>query len=122
MFLINRMAAILKPKKPFVDWINRTDPTEPPLSIDDARRDSTVILVPEFETEEEAISYVESSYDVIFEDELYDWYQDESLWPKNRTLELFRQWIKIEMHSMVFDTQEDPIEKDETEADEIGLN
>ena len=122
MYLINRIAAILKPTQPFVDWINKSNPDEETITLDEVQQDCTVILVPEFEFPEETIPYIESNYSVIFKDELADWCDDDNQLPQNRSLEMFRQWINIELHSMVYDTQEDPIEKEDTEADETGMN
>ena len=34
---------------------------------------------------------------------LVDWYTDESLWPKKRSLKMFREWFDIQYHSMVWD-------------------
>jgi len=38
-------------------------------------------------------------------------YTDESLWPKKRILDMFRDWFDVEYHSMVLDTIDESIEK-----------
>ena len=43
MHTINRSIAIIKPKQPYVDWINSTAPVEKPLSVEDLYQDSSVI-------------------------------------------------------------------------------
>ena len=40
----------------------------------------------------------------IFETELESWYIDKKLWPKKRSLKLFREWFTVECHTMIEDT------------------
>ena len=42
------------------------------------------------------------------ENELRGWYTDESLWPQDRTLDLFRSWFRIEPTSLVHDVATGP--------------
>jgi hypothetical protein len=35
------------------------------------------------------------------------------LWPKNRTLKIFRQWFAVEYRSMVWDLTNEPLEIEE---------
>lgn len=112
MFIINRDAVVLKGKKPVVDWINSIDP-ENPVSLDDLREDSTVILLPPCNGKEEALFIVESNYEALFFGEIEGWIADDSMWPEGVTLETFREWFDVEYHSMIFDAVEEDIEKEE---------
>ncbi|MFO8111216.1 MAG: hypothetical protein R6T92_01785 [Desulfosalsimonadaceae bacterium] len=112
MFLINREAVIIKGKQPLVDWVNSHDP-ENPLTLSDVREECTVILLPECRDKEEAVTIIESNFEVLFSGEMEGWIADESLWPKDVTLATFREWFDVEYHSMVFDALEDDIEKRE---------
>ena len=52
---INRSCLILKPKQPFVDWLNMIDLKEPidsnePIDLKEVREDVTVFLIPEFDS------------------------------------------------------------------------
>jgi hypothetical protein len=49
----------------------------------------------------------------VFENELYGWHTVESDWPQNRTLETFRQWFRIEFHTIVEDLVDGPLLDDE---------
>lgn len=112
MLYINRDVVIIKPRKPFIDWANAVDPYDgPKVNIEDFRKDCTVFLVPELDTIPDAIDIIENNFETIFENELEGMYTDESLWPKTRTLDMFREWFDVEYHSMVFDTIDGPIEK-----------
>jgi len=54
------------------------------------------------------------NYLEIFEEELFSWIEDDSLWPAPRTFELFSEWIQVSYQSMVVDLNEsEPIEYDE---------
>ncbi|HEV2444751.1 MAG TPA: hypothetical protein VGS58_02460, partial [Candidatus Sulfopaludibacter sp.] len=87
---INRAAIILKPRAPFLKWVNAADPDPDaiPLSMEELQREPAVYLVPQFDSDDEAAQLVRRSYGVFFESMLWDWYTDESLWPKNRTYEM----------------------------------
>ena len=51
--MINRAAVILKYKKPFVDWINNSDPIKSlGITIDKANEDRTVYLIHEDEADD----------------------------------------------------------------------
>jgi|GEM_PF-3855502 len=43
---INRYAFIVRPKKPFLDWANYTDPNHP-MTLDEIRDEPDVYLLPE---------------------------------------------------------------------------
>jgi hypothetical protein len=113
MKTLNRSIAILKPRQPYVDWINATAPDASPTTIEAASDDCSAILIPEFFTHEGALAYIRTIYDELFDMELADWITDEELWPGNRSFEMFLAWFEIELHSMVFDAGDDEIEDDE---------
>jgi hypothetical protein len=113
MYLINRAVAIIKPKQPLVDWINGYPGAEGLVTLGQAREDCTVILLPEYYTEDEAYSFIEEICSELFEIELHSWYVDENYWPTNRDYQTFMDWFEIEIHSMVLDPFEEEIEKEE---------
>lgn len=112
--LINRAAIILKPTQAAVDWINRTDPGHDPVTVKDVHEDCTIYLVPEeIETDIHAKVWALSNADILLEEFMHSWYQDESLWPANVGPEFFEKWFEVEYHSMIVDTLDDPIVKEE---------
>ncbi len=70
------------------------------------------ILIPEFDSNEEALDYVEHNYHMFFEIQLHDWRRDNRLWPGRRTLSMFRRWFKVEIHSMVHDVLNEELYKE----------
>jgi hypothetical protein len=113
MYSISRSIAIIRPKQPFVEWANQLPDADFKVSLGELQNDCLVILIPEYETDEEAKEYINELYEDIFEEELCGWCTNESWWPKNRTQEMFWQWFEVELHSEVKDSYEDPIEKEE---------
>jgi hypothetical protein len=110
---INRSVAIIRPKQPFVDWSNQLPDGGPKVSLDNFRHNCTVILIPEYDTHRQTKSYINQIYEDIFEEELWGWCTEESWWPKDRTKELFWQWFEVELHSIVLDSLDESIEKED---------
>ena len=113
MHTINRSIAIIRPKQPFVDWANQLPDAERESSLDDFKADCLAILIPEYNTDEEAEGYIDEIYEDIFDDLLFGWCTDGSWWPQDRTNEIFWQWFEVELHSIVMDSSTKPIEKEE---------
>lgn len=114
MYMINRASIIVRPKQPFVDWINaHPDSAGLDISLEQVRADSTAYLIPEFDSNKEAEDYIKDLSADIFEIELELWYSDDQFWPKKRDYEKFLQWFEVEAHSMVIDPYENEIIRDE---------
>ena len=111
MHTINRSIAIIKPKQPFVDWANQLPDAEWKALLDDFKTDCLAILIPEYETDEEAKGYINEIYEDIFIEILFGWCIEESWFPQDRTDEMFWRWFEVELHSIVMDSCMEPIEK-----------
>jgi hypothetical protein len=113
--MINRAAVILKYKDPFVKWLNATDPYDenPGISLAEANDDGTVYLIRD-EDGENLEDWLALNYKTLFENELEDWYTDESLWPKKRTKKKFHEWFEVACHTAIYDTVGAPIVEDES--------
>jgi len=66
MYTINRSIAIIRIKQPFVDWANQLPDAEFKSSLDDFKTDCLAILIPDYDTDEEAIGYINEIYEDIF--------------------------------------------------------
>lgn len=113
MDLINRSAIVVKPGQPFLDWLHRVDPTSVHLTLDDLRREPTIYLLPECESEAEALEYLREVSNEIFEEHLDGWYRVPSEWPTNRDLTVLRRWFECSFHSMIVDLCDEPIDHEE---------
>lgn len=111
-FTVNRSVCLLVPEQPFLDWVKAVDPEPvPTLTLEAIRDDASVFLLPEVaDTPESALRWVEKRWRTFFEFMLGEWF-DDSLWPQQISLEMFRQWFTPRFHSMVWDMAPDsPIE------------
>ena len=76
MEMLNRSAVIVKPRQPYLEWTRRDDTEGLAESVfETLRKEPTIYLLPEYEAS----------------------------WPKNRTLEMFREWFEVQMSSIVED-------------------
>jgi len=108
METINRDAIIVSAKKSLINWVNSIDREHPiefrdPLTSDE----STIYLIEELNTEEDFKEWLSENYTEIFEEVLLGWITDESLWPQQRTFELFNEWVLVSWQSMVVDLNPD---------------
>jgi hypothetical protein len=111
---INRAIAVIKPKEPYIDWIcSLADaPAERPTVVE-LSQDCTTYLIPSYDQDEEAFEHIEAIYETIFETELESWCTDPSVWPPERSYEMFREWFEIELHSEIYDSVDGKIRKEE---------
>ncbi len=119
MLPVNRQALYLAPKKPLVDWVNYVFPEEEKILSEEALSNDwgTVYLVPEFTSEEEFREWLQENYQAFFENELFEWCEDDTQWPEPLSWELFQEWFHVSFQSVVLDTIDLPIEKEDDLAD-----
>jgi hypothetical protein len=73
------------------------------LTLDELRLEPTIYLLPEWETEEEALQHLAEVSNEIFEEQLNGWYRVPSVWPATGDLKTFLLWFDCSFHSMVVD-------------------
>ena len=112
MYSVNRHAVIIKGKKPFLDWINQIDDDGFILTLEQLRSESNTYLVPEADTPEETVAYIDKHFERFFQAELSAWVMDESDFPQNRTLQMFWEFFDIEISDIVVDMCDDDLEVD----------
>ncbi|NLS79478.1 MAG: hypothetical protein GXY76_19690 [Chloroflexi bacterium] len=108
MKMMHRTAALIRPKPPYLEWINRFHPPDAPMSADQVARAASVFLLPEFPRDEDRESYLRRISDDIFVVELESWLVDRRLWPSPRTYALFQEWFEVEWHYMTYDASAEP--------------
>lgn len=105
MKLIKRNAVIIRAKYPLVEWLHSIAELElDEITLEEANEDATVLLIPEFETDEEVAAYLQEGKVFLLEQELENWTEEQDVWPRPRTSALFDEWFEISYHSMVWDT------------------
>jgi hypothetical protein len=116
--MLNRAVLLVRYRQPFIDWVNAVDP-EPTrqVRLEELQDDNTAYLVP-LESREELEEWLELNWELVFENELSSWYTDESVWPQPRSLALLQSWCRLELHTVVIDTSDEPLaEEDLDELD-----
>ena len=114
-YTVNRGLVILLPKQPVLDWIMRVDPEPPDMTLAELRQepDSFLISQRSVQSVRDAERWVHRRWKLFFEQFLYDWYTDESWWPKARSLKMFREWFDVQYSSMVWDLADELLEHDD---------
>lgn len=105
---VKRTALVIKPKKPFFDWVFNLDNE---TKEEDIYEENDVYLLPNFDFAKEMEKWLEKNYDDIFRDQMNNWWTGEDLWVPNRTFQMFKEWFDYELHTMIWDTLEEPIRK-----------
>ena len=98
--MLNRSAIVVRPAQPFDDWAAGLDDSG---MVPSDGYEPNAYLVPAIEDFEDRQTVLEHSYPVIFDSELHGWHLDKAAWPKNRTLDMFMRWFKVEIHEIVHD-------------------
>ena len=113
---INRAMVVLRYKQPYLDWVKSAGPSPMELTLEEANDDSEAFLVPAYDSlidpvdgTEDAVKWVEKRWRMLFEHILMSWIEDESAWPKKRTLKLFREWFDVEYRSLIWDMGNEPL-------------
>lgn len=110
--MLNRGAVVVRPKRPYLEWAAGLDDSG---LVPDADGERTVYLIPGFESDEDGWAILAEAYESIFENELWGWHTDEVAWPQERSLEMFKAWFYVELHSLVEDLCAYEITDDEAE-------
>ncbi len=105
---VKRSAMMIKIKKPFIDWLKSIDPID---ENDQMLKEGDIYLLPDYEEKKQMEDWLEENFDDIFSDQLNNWIMDEELWPQLRSFKMFKDWFEYSLHTMVWDTEEDEIEK-----------
>lgn len=108
MYDIDRSALLLVPRQPVVDWLNRVSTGEEEVSLDSLCNETTVILIPDFDSEQELVVYLKKNAKEFFERQLGEWSTEEETWPAKRDYDTLMKWFSISWHTMVFDAVDGP--------------
>ena len=105
MRVINRTAVTITGAQPFIDWMRDTDAdfNRGAITVPRAKAYGSAFLLPEFDLEEDLQEWVEENVAWLFDFQLSAWTEQEETWPENRDLKTFREWFRIDIHSVVVD-------------------
>lgn len=104
---VNRAVLVVKPKRPFLDWLRETEDPPAEATLEFLRKDCNAYLIPVVESDEDERRVIRRYHKRLFENELTGWLTNKSQWPKRRGLETFLTWFEVEIHSVVTDLAKD---------------
>ena len=111
---VNRTAVVIRPKQPFVDWLNSIPGESSNNTLKTVTSENLTFLIPDFFGPKESLDYIKEVYSDIFKFELFGWYTAEELWPQKRNWKMFQEWFSIEINSEVLDlVVDEEIEKED---------
>jgi len=106
---LNRSAIVVKPRQPFLDWLNVADPTSRTLTLRELVQEPTVYLIPECDTNEDVADILRQVCEEIFIEQLAGWFTDTTTWPQERSFDVFCRWFDFQHHSMLVDLCDEPL-------------
>lgn len=113
VWFVNRMLVVLWPRQAFVEWVNAiSGPDEGTRSLEELRAHASSFLIPIFDYPEEAWDWVEEHHLLLFETLLWQWTEDEGLWPGERDWEVFLAWFEPELMAAPWDVVSGPLSSD----------
>lgn len=108
--MINRTALTVSIAKPYIDWAKSLPDADHILPVIGSEK--TVFLVDSIENDVQFERVLKKVYAQIFEYELNSWCLDQTLWPQDRSLAMFKDWFFVQYHTVVIDLLEAPLEDD----------
>jgi hypothetical protein len=103
---VDRSALILKHKQAFYDWMNK-------LGIGGDIHDLKEANIYLFhETSSKFGPWLKKNFDQFFKIELEEWCMDQKKWPQKRTYKMFNEWFDVELSTMIYDLESEPVNKD----------
>jgi hypothetical protein len=112
MKLLNRSAIVVRPRRPFWDWVHDSDSTSRQLTLLDLVQEPTIYLIPECDISDEVDEVLHELCEEIFDEQLSGWYTDTSRWPRDRSMAIFSQWFDYRHYSMLVDLSDEPLRCD----------
>ena len=112
--MLNRSAITVTAKKPFLEWLRQLpDPIDESRTLDQINEDSSIFLLPEYDSESEIEECLKGCFEFVFDEQLNSWWTDETAWPENRDFSMFKEWFNVSFHSMVQDIVDEPLIDDD---------
>lgn len=105
MKLLNRSGLSIRPRQPFVDWLQSFE-TDAPPTLDLLRSEATLYLIDEVAEEQDFIDAIDLHWKAMFQNELEAWDELGQFWPDPLTPEMFEAWFDLDVQLMVFDLSE----------------
>jgi len=115
MRILNRTAVTIVGAEPYLAWTRTRDAdfNRGTLTVARTRAYGSTFLLPETRLEEDLHEWIEDNHAWLFEFQLSAWTEDESAWPQARSLKMFREWFRLDIHDIVVDVGESDLQGEE---------
>jgi hypothetical protein len=114
MVKINRNLIFIIPTEACLAWARKIYPETPAVIRNQpAHEFGKAFLILEYDSYDEVMRWMEKGWEKWFDTMLADWVKNESLWPKNRSWEMFNEYFEVVWQPRVEDTMPIPIKKKE---------
>jgi hypothetical protein len=100
---VNRWGILVRAKQPYVDWANSFEDGGPIFDLDERRASPTLYLIAELEGADLYELVDEWYWEEMFVFELNSWMREPSVWPENRTVDMFHDWFDVELVTELID-------------------
>lgn len=117
VWFINRGVVVVRPREPYVAWVNSVGDDDVPLKLQELRAEPDAFLIPEFDTRDESLEWLEEGCGLIFEMQLDAWETDEQRWPQDRSWSVFQEWFDVEFIEIAWDLVAEPLSSAMPEED-----
>jgi hypothetical protein len=123
MYEVNRSVAVIRPKAAFLQWLRSLPGGQnSQLTLDTLQQNSNALLIPPADEPEAVAAFLRTHVESIFQAELADWCDDEQLWPQPLSAERFAQWFDIDVHAVLTDMVDAPLEREAFVALKMDLD
>ncbi len=107
---INRFGITVRPKLPFLEWLN-TVQSESPVKFEDVNH-PCIYLIDAKDDVADIENWLKRNSKSIFYRELFSWHTEASDYPENVDFKLFKEWFDYEPCDSVADLGKTEIEAD----------
>ena len=119
MKFVNRIALVIKPRQPLLDWICSFDAEEAP-TLDELRNEASLYLLDEPTEEmpqaELLAQLIDAHYEDIFASELAIWDEFGDHAPAQRDRDTFQLWFDVSLSGLTFDLAKAPLMRADVDA------
>ena len=106
-------------KQPYLNWVNSLDPTQSgSWTLEQLNEDNDTFMIPQFVDPRDSVKWVEERWHILFDNVLFNWDTDETVWPEGKSLKMFHEWFDVQIHSLVWDMANEPLAVEDWSGEE----
>ena len=118
MSTLDKIAVVILPCKPYLEWVKALPESAGAVvgSLKELREEAAVYLLP-CTVADDPDDVIVRNAPAIFNAELESWTSNQSLWPRGRDMDLFKEWFDTALHTAVIDFERE--EEEDVEDEEL---